>query len=209
MNKSFILKIALWGTVFSQRSISPCFSNVNYPVEKKIIVQIFDEHGKLTAARMRITAHDSVYYAPEGHSVDFPITEETGDFGKGGDVILDNDRRFAYIDGTCKIDLPETDSVRFEVVKGFAYRFIDSTITISSQMDTVVLGLRKWFEFPEGNKWYSGDVHTHYIDSATALLQMKAEDLNVCNILISDFTDDQRSFRVAPEPISDSLHIAY
>src|SRR5689334_21933422 len=64
---------------------------------KRITVHIFDENGKPTAARLRMTLRDSVYYAPEGHSTDFPITEREGDLGQGGDVILDNDRRFAYV----------------------------------------------------------------------------------------------------------------
>jgi hypothetical protein len=157
---------------------------------------------------VRVTAHDSIYYAPEGHRVDFPLTEDGGDIGKGGDVMLDYNRRFAYVEGTFKIDLPGTETIKLELIKGFAYRFFDTTINLSGT-DTINIKLEKWFEFPAGQKWYSGDVHTHQIDSATALLEMKAEDVNVCNILISDFTDDQASFRGAPEPISDSLHIVY
>ena len=208
MYKSVILSIAFSGLIFIHWSISPCFGKANALAQKKITVRIFDEHGKPTAARIRVTAHDSVYYAPEGHHVDFPIYRSRG-YPPGGDVILDNNRRFAYIEGTFKIDLPEKEAIRFEVVKGFTYRFFDTTINISAGTDTINIKLEKWFEFPPGHTWYSGDVHTHYIDSATALLQMKAEDLNVCNILISDFTDDQASFRGAPEPISDSLHIVY
>ena len=203
MNKSFILRIVFSGSIFTQWPISPCFSNENRLAQKKIIVRILDEHGKPTAARIRVTGHDSVYYAPEGHRVDFPITK------RGGDVMLDNNRRFAYVEETIKINLPEKETIRFEVVKGFVYRFLDTTINISPETDTINIKLERWFEFPADQTWYSGDVHTHYIDSATALLEMKAEDLNVCNILISDFTDDQASFRGAPEPISDSLHIVY
>jgi hypothetical protein len=209
MNKTFILKIVLSGSLFIQWSISPCFSSVNHLAQKKIIVRILDEHGKPTAARVRVTAHDSVYYAPEGHRVDFPITKREGAIGGGADVMLDNNRRFAYIEETFKIDLPEKEAIRFEVVKGFVYRLFDTTINISPETDTIYIKLEKWFEFPSGNQWYSGDVHVHYIDSSTALLEMKAEDLNVCNILVSDFTDDVASFRGAPEPISDSLHIVY
>ena len=209
MNKSFILKIVLSGSMFTQWAALPCFSNENHPVQRKIIVRIFDENGTPTAARIRVTRQDSVYYAPDGHRVDFPITRREGASGSGADVMLDNNRRFAYVEETFKIDLPEKEAIRFEVVKGFVYRFIDTTINISPETDTINIKLEKWFEFPAGNKWYSGDVHVHYIDSSTALLEMKAEDLNVCNILVSDFTDDQASFRGAPEPISDSLHIVY
>ncbi|MEP7107777.1 MAG: CehA/McbA family metallohydrolase [Ferruginibacter sp.] len=169
--------------------------------QKKIIVQILDEHNKPTAAKIRVTEQDSIYYAPEGHLVDFLLDSS------GGDAMLGNDRRFAYVEGEFRINLPEAN-LKFEVVKGYAYRFFDSTFHISAQTDTIRIQLQKWFEFREG-KWYSGDVHVHHIDPETALLEMKAEDLNVCNILTSDFTDDNDRFRGVPEPISDASHIIY
>ena len=42
--------------------------------------------------------------------------------------------------------------------------------------------------------WYSGDIHIHHIAPKTCRLEMDAEDLNVANILTSDFTLDQREF---------------
>jgi len=179
----------------------PFFCLSNYGQQKKISVQILDEHGKPTAAKIRVTENDSVYHAPNGHLMDFKISEG------GGDAMLDNNRRFAYVEGTFSINLHVTN-LRFEVVKGYAYRFFDSIIHVSPETDTVKIQLQKWFAFDKG-KWYSGDVHLHYIDHITTLLEMKGEDLNVCNILISDFTDDEYKFRGAPEPISDSAHIIY
>ena len=166
------------------------------------IVRILDEKGKQTAARVRVTENDSVYIAPEGHTADFPFTNH------GGDVILDNNRRFAYVDGVFSISLPVGVSVRIEVVKGFAYKIHERTLKVSPAGDTIDIQLQKWFEFP-GDTWWSGDVHVHHIDPETAMLEMRAEDLNVCNVLTSDFTMDQDRFRGKPEPISDSLHIVY
>lgn len=176
-------------------------SNNDDGSQKKIIIQILDELNRPTAARIRVTDHDSVYYAPVGHLSDFPIDSS------GGDALLDNNRRFAYVEGLSEINLP-LSALRFEVVKGYAYRFFDSTFHITAETDTVKIHLQKWFEFTNG-KWYSGDVHTHHIDPTTALLEMKAEDLNVCNILTSDFTSDNSRFRGMPEPVSDSAHIVY
>jgi len=207
----YILAIRVKGCLLTMlfAFCSVCASAQNESRQKKIIVHILDENGRPTAARIRITARDSIYIAPEGHTVDFPITEQEGDLGKGGDVMLDYNRRFAYVENYCNIALIGNELVRFELVKGYVYNFLDTTISITSSTHEIYLSLKKWFTFPAGESWYSGDVHTHSIDSATALLQMKAEDVNVCNILISDFTDDQASFRGAPEPISDSLHIVY
>ena len=168
---------------------------------KKIFVEITDENGKPTAAKVRITDKDSIYYAPDGHLNDFKIIEG------GGDVLLDNNRRFAYVEGAFKISVPET-TLRFEVVKGYAYRLVDSTIKISPGTDSIKIQLKKWFEFGK-EKWYGGDVHTHYIDVASTLLEMKAEDLDVCNILTADVTNDQDKFRGMPDPVSDFAHIIY
>ena len=166
------------------------------------IVRIVDEKGVTTPARVRVTLNDSIYIAPEGHETDFPFTNQ------GGDVILDDNRRFAYVNGLFSVDLPQQANIRFEIVKGFAYKIYDHSINVLPSGDSINIRLEKWFEFP-GRTWYSGDVHVHHIDPQTALLEMRAEDLNVCNILTSDFTSDQHRFRGSPEPLSDSLHVVY
>jgi hypothetical protein len=168
---------------------------------KKVIVQIFNEDDNLTPARIRITNNDTVYFAPEGHLKNFLVSET------GGDAMLDNNRLFAYVDGTFIINLPE-GNFKFEVIKGYAYSFFDSIFHVSNKTDTIKIKLNKWFT-PANNKWYSGDVHLHFLDPATALLEMKAEDLNVANILTFDNSNDNDRFRGAPEPISDSTHIVY
>jgi len=171
-------------------------------IRKKIHVQILDENGRPTAAKIRVTEHDSIYYAPDGHLSNFSISE-----GGAGDAMLNSNRRFAYVEGTFEIDLP-AGNLRFEVVKGYAYRFFDSTIYLSPGTDSIKIQLQKWFEFGK-EKWYSGDGHVHYMDPVEALLEMKAEDLNVCNILTSDFTIGEDKFLGAPDPHSDSAHFIY
>ena len=166
-----------------------------------VFVRILDEYGHPTPVRVRFTGPDSIYYAPDYHAPDFPVSRSSGD------VILDDQRRFAYVDGQFKIQLPSKE-ITYEVVKGFAYRIIKESVTISPGSDTINIQLKKWFEFP-GNPWYSGDIHVHQIPPETALLETKAEDLNVCNILINDWTGDKSNFIGRPDPVSDSMHIIY
>ncbi len=168
---------------------------------------IRDEAGQLTPARIRITDLAGNYYAPVGHEVDFAITNANDPVSTELGVLMDKNRRFAYVAGAFDIKLPKSP-IRIEVVKGFHYRIYDDTINLANEPDSLTIQLERWVELPEDN-WYSGDVHVHYIDPATALLEMKAEDLNVCNILISDFTIDQDKFRGAIEPISEPEHIVY
>jgi hypothetical protein len=192
--------VFFFGAVLKSNA-EPIFCLSHNGKQKKIFVQILDEYGKPTAAKIRVTGQDSIYYAPDGHLNDFFVGEA------GGDAMLGNNRRFAYVNGTFEINLPAAN-LKFEVVKGFAYRFFDSTIHISFETDSIKIQLQRWFKFGI-EKWYSGDVHVHYIDPVKALMEMRAEDLNVCNILTSDFTNDQVGFRGGPEPISDSFHYIY
>ena len=104
--------------------------NVSPAVQKKIVVQILDEYGSPTAARIRVSGQDSIYYAPAAHKGDLKLGED------GGDVILDYNRKFAYVDGGCEINLPPT-ALRFEVIKGYAYHLFDSIIHISSGVDSI------------------------------------------------------------------------
>jgi hypothetical protein len=172
-----------------------------------ITVRILDEHGDPTAARVRFTGMDGNYYSPNNHAADFVITSAGIPVSEEMDVMLDNNRRFAYIDGTFEISLPQ-ESIRLEVVKGYAYTFVSDVLEVSSGERSIEIQLEKWFQFPD-QSWFSGDVHVHYINPASALLEMKAEDLNVCNILTSDFTVDQDLFRGAPEPLSEPDRIVY
>lgn len=181
--------------------INTTYNSDTTPGLKKIIVQILDENKITTAARVRVTEKDTVYYPPDTNTAGFTVSEA------GGDVMLDNNRRFAYVEGSFTYHLPETN-LRFEVIKGYAYSFYDTVIQVTAQTDSIQIQMKKWFDFP-GKKWYSGDVHVHHIDPATALLEMKAEDINVCNILTSDFTSDQDRFRGGPEISSDTNHIVY
>ena len=160
-----------------------------------------------TAARIRVTDNEGKYYSPEGHSyqfsansVDHPVAIET-------DVLLDLDRRFAYVEDTFQFKLPLHKELKFQVIKGFEYEFFNTTLQGGDIPDTLLIQLKRGIDF--GSDWYSGDVHVHYINPETALLEMKGEDVNVCNILISDFTIDQDKFRGMPEPISEKEYVVY
>lgn len=173
-----------------------------------ITVKILDETGQLTAARLRFTDMNGSYFAPDSHQADFPLTHTSDLIGEEADVMMDENRRFAYVEGQFTIHLP-IDSVRLEVIKGFRYAIYDDTIVMSTlPKRRVDIQLRKAFDLPDKG-WYSGDVHVHFLNPKSAMLEMKAEDLNICNVLISDFTIDHERFRGDIEPISEPEHLLY
>ena len=176
--------------------------------QTRLTIHLLDEHEQATPARVRITNLDGEYFAPVGHLTDFPITFSRDQQADEKDVMLADDRRFAYVKGSFEIVLPAPNQYRLELVKGYQYVMIDDTFQITSNTQELTLHLQRAFKMPEEN-WYSGDVHVHHINPASALLEMKAEDLNVCNILISDFTKDHALYRGSIEPISDSNHLIF
>ncbi len=186
-------------------NIKPMASqNANFAV---LDVQILDEKNEPTAARVRFTDLAGNYYAPNGALANFPITSTTVPHSREEGLILDDKRKFTYCEGTFAIDLPK-EKISIEVVKGFRYQVRRDTIDLSQNVSRLDIRLESLYAYPSPN-WYSGDVHVHYIDPENALLQMKAEDLNVCNVLISDFTVDHDLFRGSIEPLSEPDHIVY
>jgi len=186
------------------------FAGCSAPGESsgKIDVRIWDENNQLTAARIRITNMDGIYLAPVGHQVDFPMTTSGDQESIEKDVILDNDRRFAYVDGEFQIAIT-ADSFRIEVVKGFRYKIFDDSLYLGNYPGGIDIYLNIAFDDLPEDQWYTGDVHVHHINVETALLEMKAEDLNVCNLLISDFTRDHQNFKGMIEPASDPEHLVF
>src|SRR5690606_20973988 len=50
--------------------------------------------------------------------------------------------------------------------------------------------------------YVNGDTHVHHLGTADAHLQLRAEDLDLLNLLTSDFTDDAEKFTGALDPVS-------
>jgi len=191
-----------------QMVVAGCSAPENHESPSQAQIVILDENQQPTAARVRLIDKQGAYLAPEGHLVDFPMTVSTDQQAVETDVILDNDRKFAYVDGTFTL-LNASDMVSIEVVKGFHYQIYQDTLLLTEYQGPIKIQLEKAFKELPSQGWYTGDVHVHHINAASALLEMKAEDLNVCNLLISDFTLDHANFRGAVEPISDSTHLVY
>jgi hypothetical protein len=98
--------------------------------------------------------------------------------------------------------------VRFQVIKGHQYAIQEGELHLTDIRDGVInIPISRWSTFSPD--WYSGDIHIHYIAPQTCHLEMDAEDLNVANILTSDFTDDQENFRGKIDPNSSNNRLIY
>ena len=68
--------------------------------------------------------------------------------------------------------------------------------------------LTRWSSLADRG-WYSGDIHIHHISPKTCRVEMEAEDLDVANILTSDFTVDQSEFEGRVNRYSSGRRLIY
>ena len=159
------------------------------------------ESGKQLAARIRLLDTEGREIVPLGHP------ENLADGAQEGDVRFQT-KRFSYVDGQFQLNSSALP-LSYQVIKGYEYGIAEGTIEASSITDGVItIPLSRWSSLAKKG-WYSGDIHIHHIAPKTCSLEMNAEDLNVANILTSDFTLDQQQFEGRINSNSSGNHLIY
>jgi hypothetical protein len=127
----------------------------------------------------------------------------------GGDVRLGN-ITYAYIDGRCQGWLPR-GQVIVDVARGFEYEPLRAMVTIEPGQRELTVRLRRWTDM-NARGWYSGDTHVHFAGAQGAQREAQAEDLNVVNLLQSQwghlFTNSE-DFIGRPAASDDGRTVVY
>jgi hypothetical protein len=117
-------------------------------------------------------------------------------------------KRRCYVDGAFALT---TRSLRLviELRRGL------ETLPLTTELDLTQRGsealtfkLRRWIDMRELG-YLSGDAHVHLLSPSDSHLHMKAEDLQVLNLLVSDFTNDREKFTGKLDPVSTPGHAVY
>ncbi|MFB3826334.1 MAG: CehA/McbA family metallohydrolase [Bryobacteraceae bacterium] len=146
-------------------------------------VRILDGRtGRPVAARVRLLTLSGDEIVPPGHSAELAPDAQQGD-------VRFQSKRFFYVDGTFEIR-PDTLPLKYQVIKGYEYEIAEGVLSGAGTTDIV---LTRWSDLGK-RQWRGGDIHIHHISPRNCRLEMEAEDLDVANILTSDFTSDQREF---------------
>lgn len=154
------------------------------PAERRLRVGLTARDGTPLAARVAFRTHDGRVLPPLGHAdeVNVGLYEDVG-----ADLRLGR-RTWAYVDGVFDIDLPadgavaeveagpHRPAVRMEVVPGD----LDHGVLLVTLDDALA---------PTGDGWFSGDTHVHFLSPATALVQARAEGVNVVHLLATQWGD--------------------
>lgn len=150
-------------------------------------VRVVDaESGEQVACRLRLTDAAGHEVVPLGHAPS--VAEEAQE----GDVSFQA-HRYCYTNGAFAVD-PARLPLRYRILKGYEYEMAEGELASPElARGPATIGLKRWSSLA-ARGWYSGDIHIHHIAPQSCHLEMDAEDLNVANILTSDFTTDQHLF---------------
>lgn len=186
-----------------------------FPVRRhergSLVVEVLDETGSPTPARVYLTGADGRAHAP----ADTMHRIVNGEFGQpfAGDA-------YFHTAGRIDVTVP-VGEVALEIIKGLEYRPVRLTVPVGTDRlaKTTVRLERHAHLKAEG--WYSGDVHVHanlfaqtLITPEDVLLVAQAEDLNVVNLLPCNdprtaTITDRQYFTGRPDAVSTPDHILY
>ena len=148
--------------------------------------------GRPVPCRIHFRSPEGVAYAPHGHHGHVNSDMDSWHIDVGGDVRM-GQLSYAYTDGTCQGWLPR-GRVIVDVARGFEYEPLRREVEIEAGQTELELTLDRWVDM-NGEGWYSGDSHVHFLSAQGSHLEANGEDLDVVNMLQSQwgslFTDTQ------------------
>jgi hypothetical protein len=176
-----------WGELQGRGSIAGAKARleIREPGRNWVRVSVVDEATQRPVpCRVHFRSPDGVAYQPHGHHHQVNSNLATWHVDVGGDVRL-GQITYAYIDGTCEGWLPRGDVI-VDVARGYEYEPLRTKVRIEPGQQELTLQLKRWIDM-NGRGWYSGDTHVHFLSQQGAHVESQGEDLNVVNLLQSQW----------------------
>jgi len=142
------------------------------------------DSGEQLPCRVHFRTLDGIPLAPYGHPPHIHSDGNTWNLDIGGDVRLGR-QTYAYVNGCCEGWLP-LGQVIVEVARGFEYQPVAQLVDIRAQQEELLIRLQRISNL-RAQGWYSGDTHVHFVSTQGAELEARAEDVNVVNLLLSQW----------------------
>jgi hypothetical protein len=148
------------------------------------VTVVDDETGRPVPCRVHFRSPEGVPFQPHGHHPVVNRGLDTWHSDIGGDLKLGS-ITYAYVDGECEGWLPRGD-VLVDVARGFEYQPLRSTVRIEPGQRDLTLRLRRMADM-NARRWFAGDTHVHFLSAQGAQREARGEDLNVVNLLLSQW----------------------
>ncbi|WP_235782829.1 CehA/McbA family metallohydrolase [Bradyrhizobium murdochi] len=148
------------------------------PVKIRIVEKV---SGVRVAARLHLHGAHGEYLPPKGHH----RKVNTGRFENFAGELANGLNQYAYVDGSCDADLP-IGPVYVEISRGFEVRPVRRIVEVTTDTESLTFELDRVLRWREQG-WVSSDTHVHFLSPQTALLEGKAEGVNVVNLLAAQW----------------------
>jgi len=143
-----------------------------------------DTTGRPVPCRIHFRSPEGLPYQPHGHHGHVNSNLGTWHTDIGGDVRL-GQITYAYIDGTCQGWLPRGEVI-VDVARGYEYEPLRTKVEVKPGQRELVLRIRRWADMNR-ERYFSGDTHVHFLSTQGAHTEALGEDLNVVNLLLSQW----------------------
>ena len=153
--------------------VAPAYRPVAFALSKK-------EAARPTTVRLHLHGEAGEYLPARRHRKvnGYWFEDNYGEFA-------DLHNQYAYVDGFCEVDLP-LGTVYVEISRGYEVAPIRTAIEVTAESDSFTFELEKVLHWREAG-WVTADTHVHFLSPQTALLEGKAEGVNVVNLLASQW----------------------
>lgn len=152
------------------------------PADRPVTLRFIDrETRQPVAVRLHLHGAAGEYLPPRGHhrKVNRHWFEDNyAEFVNGANG-------YSYVDGECIADLP-IGSVHVEISRGYEIVPIRTTVEIATDSAEIVFELERRLDWRERG-WVTADTHVHFLSPQVALLEGKAEGVNVVNLLAAQW----------------------
>ena len=152
------------------------------PSEQRVEIRVLSgESGQPVPVKLHVHGAAGEYLAPvDRHRIANPNWFE--DYSAD---LVHGDHQCVYIPGETVIDLP-LGRVYIEITKGFEMRPVRRMVKVTRATETLTFDLEKVLHWRERG-WVSADTHVHFLSPQTAALEGAAEDVNLINLLASQW----------------------
>ncbi|NKB72222.1 MAG: hypothetical protein GKR89_34520 [Candidatus Latescibacteria bacterium] len=171
--------------------------------------------GRMLPHRLRIVDGEGGYYPPNGH-----LDIDAGVFRPGRVVanepdVIDGGRDWAIVpEGVSTVVLPARSDLQVHVSHGPEFRLLQRRLDLSNlarQSREITLELSRLVDMGQLG-WMSADTHVHSLAPSAALAQMRVEDIDYVNLMLTG--PDHDLLRLGgvtgrPHPVSTQRHLVY
>lgn len=152
------------------------------PAHRPVKLRFLDaESGQPVAVRLHLHGEAGEYLPPRGYhrKLEQTLTQHIQP------EFLNVESQYAYVDGACVAELP-LGTVYVEISRGYEIAPMRGSFEVGPGTDELVFELEKVLRWRERG-WVTADTHVHFLSPQTALLEGKAEGVNVVNLLASQW----------------------